>query len=95
MQFSYTEFCTCIELSVNLSIFVYIWVFIYVLTVIEITRSIVHLILNYFKDQRFTSRLPCSERICVLKRPVVRGVVGLLRGNIEGTEFGLNLALLR
>ena len=95
MQFSYTEFCTCIELSVNLSIFVYIWVFIYVLTVNEITRSIVHLILKYFKDQRFTSRLACSERICVLMRPVVRDVVGLLRGNIEGTEFGLSLALLR
>ena len=75
----------------------YIWVFIYALTVNEITRSIVfvHLILKYFKDQRFTSRLACSERICVLMRPVVRGVVGLLQGNIEGTEFGLNLALLR
>ena len=57
MQFSYTEFCTCIELSVNLSIFVYIWVFIYVLTVNEITRSIVHMILKYFKDQHFTCDL--------------------------------------
>ena len=69
--------------------------FIYVLTVNEITRSILHLILKYFKDQRFTSRLACSERICVLMRPVVRGVVVLLRVNIEGTEFGLSLALLR
>ena len=73
---------------------VYLGVYI-CLTVDEITGSVVHLMLKYFKDQRFTSRLACSECICVLIRPVNRAVVGLLQGNIEGTEFGLNLALLR